>query len=200
MSPRTHEQQATIRERSRRNLLTSALELFARKGYHETTMSELAQSAGVSKGLIYHYYPGKKELLSALIEEGFSSFPEPADLLNQGDSRTVLALLLDGFLSLTQDSVRFWRLYFSLMMQPVVFEQAAGQFQSNFREMRNLLTELFRELDYEQPDQEALFFAGAVEGILFHYMIYEREYPLAVMRDFIASRYNLPNGAEGRTE
>ena len=121
-------------------------------------------------------------------------------MLEQTDSRLVLALLMDEFMSLTQDSVRFWRLYFSLMMQPVVFEQAAGLFQSYFQEIRNLLTSLFRELDYENPEQEALFFAGLVEGILFHYMIDVKNYPLTTMRDFIASRYNLPSTVERRNE
>lgn len=200
MSPRTPHQQASIRQRSRSNLLATALELFASRGYHDTTMADLAQSAGVSKGLIYHYFSGKKELLAALIEEGFNGFPDMDQLPEQQDGREILTLLLDAFMSQSPDSIRFWRLYFSLLMQPVVFEQSMGQFQSHFQEMRNLLASLFRELEYSQPDEEALFFAGAVEGILFHCMIYTDNYPLTAMRDFIASRYNLPLAAERRSE
>jgi AcrR family transcriptional regulator len=193
MSPRTPEQQAAIRDQSRRLILDKALELFASRGYHDTTMDQLARTAGVSKGLIYHYYPGKKELLTAIIEDGFNSFSDPGELLDQNDSRTVLTLILDEFMRLATDSIRFWRLYYSLMLQPVVFEDTIERFRSHFSEMRNLLTGLFRELDYENPEQEALFFAGAVEGILMHYMIDVDNYPLTTMRDFIVSRYNLPD-------
>ncbi len=197
MSPRTPEQQAAIREQSRRLILNKALELFASRGYHDTTMDELARNAGVSKGLIYHYYPGKKELLTAIIEDGFSSFSDPGELLEQSDSREVLAFILDEFMRLAEDSIRFWRLYYSLILQPGVFEETIEQFRSHFSEMRNLLTSLFRELDYENPEQEALFFAGAVEGLLMQYMIDVENYPLKIMRDFIVSRYNLPDLKRG---
>ncbi len=41
----------------------AALTLFDRKGYRETTMEEIAQQAGISKGLIYRYFSSKKEIL-----------------------------------------------------------------------------------------------------------------------------------------
>jgi AcrR family transcriptional regulator len=193
MSPRTPQQQAVIRDQSRRLILDKALELFASHGYHDTTMEQLARTAGVSKGLIYHYYAGKKELLTAIIEDGFNSFSDPQEWLENHDSRQVLAFILDQFLKLAKDSIRFWRLYYSLMLQSGVFEEIVGQFRSHFSEMRNLLTGLFRELEYENPEQEALFFAGAVEGILMHYMIDVDNYPLTAVREFIVSRYNLPD-------
>ncbi len=199
MSPRTPAQQAAIRAQSRRNLLDTALELFSSRGYHETTMAEVANAASVSKGLIYHYFPGKKELLQALIEEGFQAFsPAEEQLAQCDDERDRLSIILEAFLGISPDTTRFWRLYFSLVMQPGVFEQVLQQFQEYLHLMRALLGQLFRELEYEHPDQEALLFAGALEGILFHYMIDPEGYPLREMRGFLRTHYNLPAQATKR--
>ena len=40
--------------------------LFARQGYQKTTIDDIVQTAGVSKGLYYHYYPDKKSLYTEL--------------------------------------------------------------------------------------------------------------------------------------
>lgn len=43
-----------------------AWKLFQEKGYDDTTIDEIIQRSGTSKGSFYHYYSGKDELLSAL--------------------------------------------------------------------------------------------------------------------------------------
>ena len=44
-------------------LLTAAARVFAEKGYHPTSMRELARETGMSLAGIYHYVAGKDELL-----------------------------------------------------------------------------------------------------------------------------------------
>jgi AcrR family transcriptional regulator len=46
----------------REQLLSLARTAFAQKSYDEVSIDELAQAAGVSKGLLYHYFPSKREL------------------------------------------------------------------------------------------------------------------------------------------
>lgn len=50
-------------EVKREAILHRAAELFARHGYDRASMSMLAESCGVSKALLYHYYKDKEELL-----------------------------------------------------------------------------------------------------------------------------------------
>jgi AcrR family transcriptional regulator len=49
-------------------LLKAALEVFARNGYRNTTLEEIGEAAGVTKGAIYHYFANKESLLLAVIE------------------------------------------------------------------------------------------------------------------------------------
>lgn len=52
----------------REQLLKVALELFAERGIRGATIREIAAAAGVAEGLVYHYFPGKKGLVRAVIE------------------------------------------------------------------------------------------------------------------------------------
>lgn len=49
-------------------LLETALERFAHKGYHETSMEEIADAAGVTKPVIYHHFSSKTELFIELLD------------------------------------------------------------------------------------------------------------------------------------
>jgi len=53
-------------EQRRAEILDAALKLFSSKGFHETTMEEVAHAAGVAKGTIYLYFPSKEHVLLAL--------------------------------------------------------------------------------------------------------------------------------------
>lgn len=63
---------------TREKLLKSALELYTEKGYHSTTVDEIAKNAELSTGVAYRYFKNKKELLLAAISYGFSTIKEVA--------------------------------------------------------------------------------------------------------------------------
>jgi AcrR family transcriptional regulator len=53
----------------RDDLLDAALQVFARRGYREAGVDEIAAEAGYSKGALYWHFSGKEELLRALLDE-----------------------------------------------------------------------------------------------------------------------------------
>lgn len=65
---RTSAARAEGRE-ARNELLTAALRVFARRGYREAGVEEIAAEAGYSKGALYWHFSGKEELLLTLLEE-----------------------------------------------------------------------------------------------------------------------------------
>lgn len=50
-------------------ILDATLAVFSEAGYHKARIEDIAERAGVAKGTIYLYFPSKKKLFSALIEE-----------------------------------------------------------------------------------------------------------------------------------
>jgi len=46
----------------------TAMDLFSRKGYESTSVADVLQQAKVNSGSLYHYFPGKRELLLAVLD------------------------------------------------------------------------------------------------------------------------------------
>jgi AcrR family transcriptional regulator len=60
----------------RRQLLELGAELFARHGYEELSMARIAREAGISKALLYHYFPSKQAYFSATLEQAAEELAE----------------------------------------------------------------------------------------------------------------------------
>jgi TetR/AcrR family transcriptional repressor of nem operon len=56
------------RPSTRDRLVTTAMDLFWRKGYESTSVADVLQQAKVNSGSLYHYFPGKRELLLAVLD------------------------------------------------------------------------------------------------------------------------------------
>ena len=54
------------------SILAHASELFARQGYHATSMNQVAEAAGLSKATLYHYYAHKDALLAHIADDHVS--------------------------------------------------------------------------------------------------------------------------------
>jgi AcrR family transcriptional regulator len=70
-------------EERRRRLLALGAELFARHAYDELSMARIAREAGISKALLYHYFPSKQAYFAATLEQAAAELarltePDPA--------------------------------------------------------------------------------------------------------------------------
>lgn len=57
------------REIRREEITAAARDLFSRKGFHGTSVPDIARAAGISTGLIYYIFPSKDDILLACCEE-----------------------------------------------------------------------------------------------------------------------------------
>src|SRR5690348_17719027 len=67
----------------RRRLLELGAELFTQHSYDELSMARIARAAGISKALLYHYFPSKEAYFKATLEEKAAELvertrPDPA--------------------------------------------------------------------------------------------------------------------------
>src|SRR5438046_7823455 len=53
---------------TRDRLIQTGMKLFWEKGYGSTSVADLLQAAGVNSGSLYHFFPGKQDLLVAVLE------------------------------------------------------------------------------------------------------------------------------------
>jgi AcrR family transcriptional regulator len=66
-------------------LLEAATHLFKEKGYHSTSMQELADAVGMQKGSLYYYIEGKEDLLRRLMERATSFMATQIDEIYASD-------------------------------------------------------------------------------------------------------------------
>jgi len=82
----------------REQLLRAGVELLGRRGHDEVSIEEIAEAAGVSKGLLYHYFPTKKDFVLAALSRGQEELAERLRPDPDRDPATQLDLSLDAFL------------------------------------------------------------------------------------------------------
>jgi AcrR family transcriptional regulator len=84
-------------EGRRARILTAAAELFAARGYDATPTSQIADQAGVPKGLLFYYFPRKRDILTTLLEERIPETPglDAAEAVVPGDPAASLVRLAE---------------------------------------------------------------------------------------------------------
>jgi TetR/AcrR family fatty acid metabolism transcriptional regulator len=60
---------SAAQEERRRQILDAAVRAFAKKGYHASRVSDIAEEAGVAYGLVYHYFESKDAVLESIFRE-----------------------------------------------------------------------------------------------------------------------------------
>ncbi len=70
------------KEARRKAILMKAMELFVKKGYHETKISDIAESVQMSVGLLFHYFESKEQLYFELVKMGVEGTKYPEKLQN----------------------------------------------------------------------------------------------------------------------
>jgi len=63
-------------DQRRRQLLDAGAELFARYSYDELSMAKIAREVGISKALLYHYFPSKQAYFQATLEQAAAELAE----------------------------------------------------------------------------------------------------------------------------
>jgi AcrR family transcriptional regulator len=68
MSPRGKKLNEKMRSDAMARINKAALEVFAEYGYHGATMEQIMRVSGLSKGLVYHYFPSKEKIFIHLVD------------------------------------------------------------------------------------------------------------------------------------
>ena len=86
-----------LRQEREERILEAAAAVFARKGFHQATIREIAEHADVADGTIYNYYSDKQDLLVAITRQVIanSTFDALAEFEPKDDEAFLTALLRD---------------------------------------------------------------------------------------------------------
>ncbi len=102
-------------ERSREVILDAAEQLFAMKGYEATSLQEIGQHAGVSRGTPNYFFGSKEQLYGAVLDRVFeaeqlSVMQSLSDVADENGEQDILALAISSFLDFLIARPTFLRL------------------------------------------------------------------------------------------
>jgi AcrR family transcriptional regulator len=92
----------------RRLLIEAGSSLFAEHAFEEISMRDIAEAAGISKSLLYHYFPSKTELFKAAVQERAAELGRLIEPTGEGNPLDELTRTLDGYLAWIEANARTW--------------------------------------------------------------------------------------------
>jgi len=92
-------------------LMTSAIALFARKGYAATTVREIVEAAGVTKPALYYHFGSKEGIFLAMMGEALQEFEATATIAlgTEGSAEERIVRFLDSMFALILDHLDVMR-------------------------------------------------------------------------------------------
>lgn len=189
--PRSKEQFKEMREKTRALILEKALYLFANKGFHGTSISDIAKESGISKGLAYNYFDSKDSILHAIMDNALTAGLEVMNVSEiTDDPFEQLKLMLNNTFDHVEKNDNYWRMFTSLMLQPQlshVIEKTVNDFGAAAIKKSIMI---FKKMKIKNPETEALILDGMIDGIILHYLFFKEEYPLKKVRKQLLKKYS----------
>jgi AcrR family transcriptional regulator len=186
---------------SRSQLLDAAEEVFGAKGFHDTTLKEIADLAEFSVGSVYSFFENKDDLfLSVFLRRGEEMLPEMRAVVNgQGTPREQLHRLVDYEVGFFRDHPHFGRLYVrsASAMVPATEMPTAPSLTDNFELAMEIQADLFArgQTAKEFRDGDPLVLARLLSGLVAAYQSLDpavvsdgdrsERLPLAALHDII---------------
>jgi TetR/AcrR family transcriptional regulator len=101
-------------------LMTSAIALFARKGYAATTVREIVEAAGVTKPALYYHFGSKEGIFLAMMGEALQEFEATATatLGTEGSAEERILRFLDSMFALILDHIDVMRVLDGIFYGP----------------------------------------------------------------------------------
>lgn len=184
--PRTQKENERIRQMAKEKIRIAAMELFMKRGYHATSIEDVAKHANISKGLLYNYYKGKEELLSTMIQARIDELIQVMEAASSQESPAEqLKHIVEGAINNVRQKPAVFQFYLHLQTQPeadevlskyskLLIEESARQF--------HLQCEMFENLGVKEPRKRSLYFSSVLQGLMFMISAYPEQFPVEEMK------------------
>ena len=190
MSPRTQQQFEEIRVNRKKDIMDKALELFATEGFDKTSISKIAQRAGISKGLLYNYFSSKEELIKTIIFNGLDRLTGFIDPNKDGViTKEELKFFIEQFFNALVRNEHYWRLYFTLFFQPHVLKLVEKRLIVMIHTYMKMLVNYFEARGSKDPETDAIMLGAVLDGIGFHFMANTADFPVEKIKQKLIKMY-----------
>lgn len=173
MSPRSQEANQRIRDERREAILQAAVQVFSRLGLATAKISDIAAAAGVSYGLVYHYFGTKEAIFGALAEQASRSLIATAHWLPTlpGTPREQLSVLTTAMLAGLREQSGLFMIALEALTREGVPAAVRQTVLASSDQLRAALVAVVEagqaggELAPGDPEQLATLYLATVQGL-----------------------------------
>ena len=150
-------------------IVRAAVKLFARQGYHKTTITDLAQAIGLTSGAIFHHFANKEAILNGVVdwvERGMHVYSDITDNAEHGSLamiEEVLRVMCSHFNRNPEATICLAALATEFAGSGHPMETRLKQIYKIF--VDSLASKLMDNKSVTDPEAASIAFIGAVQGI-----------------------------------
>jgi AcrR family transcriptional regulator len=133
---------------------------------------------------MYNYYESKEEMMREIITEGFEQFIDIFDPNKDGILTTEEAVFfIDELFNILESNLKYWRLYFSVMLQPKVMALIIDDFYKMLDPLTKIMMNYFRMRGSKNPEVDMRIMLALLDGICFHYLMDPDHFPMKEIKE-----------------
>ncbi len=156
-------------------ILEAARKVFAKKGFHDARVDDVADAAGVAKGTVYLYYKSKREVYFAALKFGIAQMYERlvAEIEKAETTEGKLRALIAAKLAYFEDNRDFFKIYYSELGKISIHPGAIdSEFKALYLEQARLVESILKEgarkkaIRALRTDNAAFAIADVIRGVV----------------------------------
>jgi len=170
--------------------MDTALDLFANKGFHSTSIQDIAEKAGISKGLLYNYFDSKEDLIRIIIAKGLDDIFVFFDPNHDGIlTKQEIQYFIEETFRIMEENMEFWKLYISILTQPLVLKLVEKRFSEIMGSLWRIIERYFEQQGEKDPKVSARIFGALLDGIGLHFILDPENFPLEAVKQKLIDFY-----------
>ena len=166
----------------RSEILRAAVALFGQNGFDATSVEEITAKAKISKGLAYHYFKSKDEILLALIGLRLAELDDLTRRLRaEPSAERRLQILIDQLLDDVISGEKRQRFLITTFLQPQnnkLVQKAMKVSPERFESLQQEEIRLLADLGFKDAEAELPLFRAGMQGMAFLYLLNPAAFPL----------------------
>lgn len=177
----------------RQKIIEAAYELFTTEGFVETTVDDIAATAGVSKGLAYHHFSSKEDLFLEIIKMRLEELDHVVEKLrDEPMARKRLEILCEELVAevtQSEDKQRFLITTFIDKGNAKVVKKAMAEMRHKFQALHDEELRILTDLGFRDPKRELLLLRSTLQGMALLYLLDSNSFPLEQVKKDLVKRY-----------
>lgn len=167
------------REKMQRSIMDAAKRVYLEKGFHSTTIADVAEAAGLGKGTLYLYFDNKESLAGSIMRTHFSEMERDFFRHTAPDTLEAFAKILKATMKISNEKAQFIRLVFEVFGPKyssnefsadvgVFFDRLGAHYAEHIQHLQSL-GKIRKDAD---PKHLGRLLAATLDGIILHRGLY----------------------------